>query len=88
MARRKSSLNAPSAPKGSRLAAFAAHVEAVASGQIAERDAALAGALNKRNVVKCSQLWKTFAQQVANANERQTPASRVLLPAQQLPPLP
>lgn len=88
MARRKSPLNAPSAPKGSRLAAFAAHVEAVASGRMPGQDAALVGAMNKRNVMTCAQLWKTFTQQVASPGGREPPACRVLLPAERLPPLP
>ena len=88
--------NSPSsgqlAPKGKgRLAAFSAQVEAVASGQSPKTDMALAAlelALNKRNVMRCSQLWKTFAQQVESATEQQRLAFRVLPPSQDLPPLP
>ena len=88
MAFRKSPSNAQSAPKGKRLAAFSARVEAVASGQTPQQHKALVDALNKRNVTKYSLLWRTFAQQVASASERQSPACRVLPPAQALPPLP
>lgn len=88
MAFRKSPSNAQSAPKDKRLAAFSAQVEAVASGQTPQQDKALVDALDKRNVTKYSQLWRIFVQQVASASERQTPACRVLPPAQALPPLP
>ena len=85
--------NSPSsgqlAPKGKgRLAAFSAQVEAVASGQTPTTDVALVRALSKRDVMRCSQLWKTFAQQVESATEQQRPAFRVLPPSQDLPPLP
>jgi hypothetical protein len=75
-------------PDDKRLAAFSAQVEAVASGQTPQQHKALVDALNKRNVTKYSLLWRTFAQQVASASERQSPACRVLPPAQVLPPLP
>ncbi len=88
MGYKKSPSNAQSAPKGRRLAAFSAQVEAVASGQTTQQDKILVDALNKRNVTKCSQLWRIFAQQVASASERQSPACRVLPPAEALPPLP
>ncbi len=87
MAFRKSPSNAQSAPKGKRLAAFSAQVEAVASGQTPQQDKALVDALNKRNVTKYSQLWRIFAQQVSGS-ERRSPACRILPPAQALPPLP
>ena len=92
MAFRKSPSNGQSAPKGKgRLAAFSAQVEAVASGQTPTANVTLAAlvlALNKRDVMRCSQLWKTFAQQVESATEQQRPAFRVLPPSQDLPPLP
>ena len=88
MAFRKSPSNAQSAPKGKRLAAFSAYVEAVASGQTPEHDKALVDAINKRKVMQCAQLWNHFAQQVANAAEQQRPACRVLPRSQDLLPLP
>ncbi len=91
MASRKSRSNGRSVSRAdNRLAAFAAHVEAVASGQMAATDAVLPAlelALNKRKVMQCSTHWKTFAQQVAAA-DHQHAASRVLFPSQALPPLP
>lgn len=89
MAFKKSPSNVRSAPKGKgRLAAFSAQVEAVASGQMPATDVTLVRALNKRDVMRCSQLWKTFAQQVESATEQQRPAFRVLPQSQDLPPLP
>ena len=89
MASRKSPSNARSAPKAKRrLAAFSAYVEAVATGDTPASDAALVRALTKPGVMRCSALWKTFAQQVATATEHQRAAIRVLPPWQALPPLP
>ena len=89
MACKKSPSNGRSAPKGKgRLAAFSAQVEAVVNGQTPASDVALVRALNKRDVMQCSQLWKTFAQQVESGTEQQRPAFRVLPPSQDLPPLP
>lgn len=90
MASKRSHSSGPSAPKGEdRLAAFLAQVEAAANGQMPMKAApALAAALNKREVMRCSQLWNKFAQQVESRTEQQRPAFRVLLPSQDLPPLP
>ena len=89
MAFKKSPSNVRSAPKDKgRLAAFSAQVEAVASGQSPATDATLVRAMNKRDVMRCSQLWKTFAQQVESATEQQRPAFRVSPQSQDLPPLP
>lgn len=89
MAFKKSPSNGQSAPRvKGKLAAFSAHVEAVASGQTPTADVALVRALNKRDVMRCSQLWKTFSQQVDSATEHQRPAFRVLPSSQDLPPLP
>ena len=89
----KSSLSsARSAPKGrGRLALFAARVEAAANGETLRDNANLSKlvlALDKREVMRCSQLWNTFAQQAGGATEQERPALRVLPPSQDLPPLP
>ena len=88
MASRKSRSNAPSAPKGRRLAAFEAYVEARANGQTAASDPALAHALNKPGVMRSSGAWKAFAQQVAQDSAQHGAAPRVLPPWQVLRPLP
>lgn len=90
MASKRSHSSGLSAPKGEgRLAAFLAQVEAAANGQVALTAApALAAALNKREVMRCSQLWNKFVQQVESGTEQKRPACRVLLPSQDLPPLP
>lgn len=91
MAFKKSPSGARSAPRDrARLATFAAHVEAVASGQAAVDGAPapiLVSALNRREVMRCSQLWNKFAQQVDGTAEQERPAFRVLPPSQDLPPL-
>jgi hypothetical protein len=92
MASRKSPSSGRSAPKADhRLAAFSAYVEAVANGETPATDAVLPAlelALNKRDVMRCSTLWKTFSQQVDAATGHQRPPVRVLPPSQALPPLP
>lgn len=89
MGSRRSPSSGRSAPKAnSRLAAFSAFVDAVANGDTTTTDAALLRALNKRDVMRCSTLWKTFAHQVSAATERQRPSARVLPPSRALPPLP
>ncbi len=88
MASKRSRSSGPSAPKG-RLAAFSAQVEAAANGQMPVTKApALAAALSKREGMRCSQLWSKFAQQVDGGTEQKRPAFRVLLPSEDLPPLP
>ncbi|WP_420475198.1 hypothetical protein [Noviherbaspirillum sp. ST9] len=89
MASRKSPLSGRSAPKAKpRLAAFSAYVETLANGETPATDMALVRALNKRNVMQCSTLWKIFCQQVSGATDRQQSSARVLPPSQALPPLP
>jgi hypothetical protein len=88
MANRKSPSNAQSAPKGKRLAAFAAQIEAEANGSARGLHAAFAADMNKRHVIQSSKLWHTFAQQVAANPEQQSSACRVLAPAFDLLPLP
>lgn len=89
MASRKLPSNGQSAPKANhRLAAFSAYVETLTNGERPASDMALVRALNKRNVMQCSALWKIFCQQVSGATDRQRPSARVLPPSQALPPLP
>lgn len=89
MASRKSPSSGRSAPKAKgRLAAFCAYVDAVANDKAAASDAALVRALNKRDVMRCSALWRTFAQQVGGSTDHRTPPVRVLPPSQALAPLP
>ncbi len=92
MASRKLPSNGRSAPKvNHRLATFSAYVDAVANGETPASDTALPvleSALNKRDVMRCSALWKTFSQQVDAATDHQRPPVRVLPPSQALPPLP
>lgn len=89
MASRKSPSSARSAPKDKyRLAAFSAYVETLANGETPAADMALVHALNKRNVMQCSTLWKIFCQQLSGATDRQRPSARVLPPSQALPPIP
>ena len=95
MASRKSPSSGRSAPKAKgRLAAFCAYVDAlandkaVANDKAAASDAALVRALNKRDVMRCSALWKTFAQQVGDSSDHRPPPVRVLPPSQALAPLP
>jgi len=92
MAFKKSPSSVRSAPKAKgRLAAFSAQVEALAGGGMSTADAAstaLVLALNKRNVIRSSELWNIFTQQVASTTEQKLPPFRVLPPSQDLPPLP
>lgn len=89
MASRKSLSSGRSAPKAKpRLAAFSAYVDAVENGDTPATDMALVRALNKRNVTRCSTLWKIFCQQVSGTTDRQQLSARVLPPSQALPPLP
>ena len=89
MASRKSPSSGRSAPKAKgRLAAFCANVDAVANDKAAASDAALVRALNKRDVMRCSALWRTFAQQVGGSTDHRPPPIRVLPPSQALAPLP
>ena len=89
MVSKKSPSSGRSAPKGDgRLAAFAAYVDAVANGETPATDLALVRALNKRNVMQCSTLWKIFCQQVSGGDDRQQSPARVLPPSQALSPLP
>jgi hypothetical protein len=92
MAFRKSPSSGRSAPKANqRLAAFSAYVDAVADGEASATEGgqpALELALNKRDVMRCSTLWKTFSQQVGAATDHRRPAVRVVPPSQALPPLP
>lgn len=88
---KKSPSGARSAPKAKeKLATFAAQVAAAASGHSAADGTPapiLVSALNRRDVMRCSQLWNKFAQQVGSATEQKQPAFRVLPPSQDLPPL-
>ena len=89
MASRKSPSSARSAPKvKGRLAAFCVYVDAVANDNAAASDAAVVRALNKRDVMRCSALWKQFAQQVGGSTDHRPPPVRVLPPSQALAPLP
>ncbi|MES2264283.1 MAG: hypothetical protein V4724_37725 [Pseudomonadota bacterium] len=88
MAPKKLPSSGRSAPRAKdRLAAFAAQVEDTARGNVAPEEAALVRALYKKEVLRCSRLWSNFAQQVDRIGQ-QRPAIRLLLPSQELPPLP
>ena len=88
MANRKSPSNAQSAPKDSRLTAFAARIEREAGGRRTGQRAVFATALNNRNNITCATLWLNFANQVTSSQHGQIPGCRVLAPAFDLPPLP
>lgn len=88
MAIRNTPSVAPSAPKDSRLAAFAAQIADEASGKSTTPHSAFAAALNKPKVIASSKLWLNFAKHVNGSEHPQAPACRVLPPAYDLLPLP
>ncbi len=89
MVYRKSHSEGLSAPKGKgKLAAFSALVEEVERGRQPPVEMALVRALHRTEVMRCSRLWSAFSEQLGSTNDRQRPTSRLLLPSQDLPPLP
>lgn len=70
-----------------RPADFRAYVEALAQGEIGSSEAALARALNKQQVRRCSKAWDTFARNCVEQPMRSHPVLRQLPPTDSLPPV-